>query len=366
MKTFLTISIFLNALLSCAQTINKDLPLIKARAIKADYKIGDDRVNGSWNISPEIAYDSLFVWCTSPTEKFTFYTDCDSISFDIKLNEVHSFYVLLNDTAHALTVVQGVNPGFTTLAFDKESKNAGLQFWYEENKNNQYLNTLRAKYPIDSIVKDAKNDTERAMKITNWVHNQWKHNGSNTPQKSDAISILEEVKSGKNFRCVEYGIVTSACLNAIGLKARTLGLRMKDVETIRSGAGHVLLEVYMNDLKKWVMLDGQWDAMPVLNDVPLNAVEFQKAIAEHYDQLQIRSLSGTPKRHYVKWIYPYLYYFTFSFDNREGIETRNKVQDKLALMLVPSGAKNPTIFQINSKIDYCLYTNSINDFYGKP
>jgi hypothetical protein len=35
-------------------------------------------------------------------------------------------------------------------------------------------------------------------------------------------------------------------------------------------------------------------------------------------------------------------------------------------MLVPIGATNPTIFQIKNKIDYCIYTNSLNDFYESP
>ena len=54
----------------------------------------------------------------------------------------------------------------------------------------------------------------------NWVHKQWDHNGRNQPENIDAISILEEVKEGKNFRCVEYGIVATACLNAVRIKSK--------------------------------------------------------------------------------------------------------------------------------------------------
>jgi len=135
---------------------------------------------------------------------------------------------------------------------------------YEQNKNNDYLNLLRSKYFIDSLVIDTKTDTEKALKILHWVHNQWEHNGNNEPKKSDEISILEEVKDGKKFRCVEYGIVATASLNAMGLKSRTLRLKTKNVETTQYGAGHVLLEVYLNDIKKWALLDGQFDAMPLL------------------------------------------------------------------------------------------------------
>ena len=123
----------------------------------------------------------------------------------------------------------------------------------------------------------------------------------------------------------------------------------------------------MNDLNKWILIDGQWDAMPMLNNVPLNAVEFQKAIAENYKELEIRTSSDLSKRHYIDWIYPYLYYFDISFDNREGTDVKaNKINGKSQLMLVPVGATKPTIFQITNKIDDCLYTNSINDFYAPP
>ena len=372
MKQLIIFSLIILMILgSCKTNVNqttyKGLPLIKAKSTLADYRIDNDRVKGSWKISPQIESDSLLITCYSVSNTFAFYTDYDSIVFNLSPEQVYKFYVSLNDTTHALTVVKGILPNFATLQFDTTSKNNNLKFWYEQNNNNEYLKLLRSKYPIDSLIKDTKTDTEKTLKILNWVHNQWEHNGNNEPQKKDAISILEEVSEGKKFRCVEYGIVASACLNAVGLKTRTLGLKTKDVETRESGAGHVLSEVFLNDLKKWILIDGQWDAMPVLNDIPLNAVEFQKAILENYEELEIRTSSDLSKRNYIDWIYPYLYYLDISFDNREGTGIEfNKINEKNRLMLVPLGEKSPKVFQINNKIDNCIYTNSLNDFYREP
>lgn len=362
-----TLTLLLFALTLSGQTIYKGLPLLKANSVLANYKIGNDWVKGNWTISPQIEFDSLLISCHSESESFAFYTDRDSINLKLVPGQVHKFYVSLNDTTYALTVIKGIKANYTVLHFDTKSKNSKLKFWYEQNNNNEYLNLLRSKYPIDSLVKGAKTDIERTQKILHWVHNQWKHNGSNEPQKRDAISILEEAKNGKEFRCVEYGIVTTACLNAIGLKARTLGLKTKDVETTQYGAGHVLLEVFLNDKRKWVLIDGQWDAMPMLNNIPLNAVEFQQAIVENYKGLEINTSLDISKRQYVEWIYPYLYYFDISFDNREGNDRNtNRINGKQSLMLVPLGAIKPTIFQIKDKIDNCIYTNSLIDFYGLP
>ena len=254
----------------------------------------------------------------------------------------------------------------TALQFEENSRNNDLAFWYEQNENNEYLELLRSKFPIDSIIEGVGTDMEKTLKILNWVHIQWSHDGNNEPEKNDAISILEEAWEGKSFRCVEYGIVVSACLNAVGLKARTLALKTKEVETTKFGAGHVATEVYLNDLKKWVFIDGQFAAMPVLNGVPLNAVEFQKAIAENFAQLEIITSSEISKKTYINWIYPYLYYFDVAFDNREGIEYKQLIDGKKSLMLVPAGAKCPTVFQIEYPINYVKYTHSLEVFYAMP
>jgi len=363
----LTLTLFLFVSIALSQKSYNGIPVMNSKSNKADYKIGNDWMRAAWTISPQIESDSLFIYCYTEVEEFAFYTDLDSIKFNLTSGQIRSFYVSLNDSTKALTVVKGVKLNEVDLSFDNSLKNSELEFVYEQNENNEYLNLLRSKYPIDSLAQSAKSDTERALKILNWVHNRWAHNGNNVPRKSDAISILEEVKEGKNFRCVEYGIVATACLNAVSLKARTLALKTKDVETRPYGAGHVLLEVFLNDINKWVLLDGQWDVMPALNGVPLNAVEFQKAISDRFEDLEIKSLSSVSKRQYCKWVYPYLYYFDIAFDNREGqLADFKLVNGKRKLMLVPLMAKEPSIFQKTGKIQNCLYTNSYNDFYSKP
>lgn len=366
-KPVITSMLIVLALTGCLKAARIDLPVIKAKSNRADYRIGNDWVRGNWRISPQIAADSLLIPVFTAHETFVFYTDQDSIAFDLSPNEVREFNVLLNDSAMALTVVKAVKPAYSAIAVDTIAEDKDLKFWYEQNHENVYLNRLRAGYPIDSLVKNTASDTEKAMAIVHWVHSQWSHNGSNEPRKSDAISILEEVKEGKNFRCVEYGIVATSCLNAVGLKARILALKTEDVETRKSGAGHVLLEVYLDDLQKWALLDGQWDVMPVLGGKPLNAFEFQQAIVHHYPELEIRSLSNVSKSTYCTWVFPYLYYFDVAFDNRETMPKQASMyKEYRKLMLVPLGAKNPVVFQVRNPIKECLYTHSYKDFYAAP
>jgi len=206
--------------------------------------------------------------------------------------------------------------------------------------------------------------------LLDWTHRQWRHHSSNKPSQSDALTILKEVKEGKRFRCVEYGIVSAQTLLAVGVKARILGLKTKDVETAKTPPGHFLAEVWLSDLKKWALIDGQFNVMPVLDGVPLNAVEFQKAIVEN-KAFKLVNLKGEiparKQKYYVNFVGPYLYYFDTRLDARPlPFAERLKVDGKASLMLIPAGAKAPTVFQGQSAIDYCLYTSSVGEFYSSP
>ncbi|MCC3158510.1 transglutaminase domain-containing protein [Hymenobacter sp. 15J16-1T3B] len=344
------------------------LPVINAHELRADYRLGREWVRGSWRIDPSASPDVLMLPLHAATETVTFRTDVDSVRYALKPGDAQRFYVRLDDGRYALTELRATAFAAEPLRFDKAPKTPPFAFRYETaGRDNAYLAQLRRQYNLDAVVQGAQNDTERALRLLHWVHQQWDHNGSNEPVKKDAISILEEVKLGKQFRCVEYGIVATSCLNAYGLKSRVLALKTKDVETTTLGAGHVLLETWLPDQQKWVLLDGQWDVMPVLRGKPLNAVEFQQTIARNYPDLEIRSLSGTSKMGYVNWITPYLYYLDVKFDNREGLDlTRAQVSGKSSLMLVPAGAKEPKVFQKERPIDYCVYTRSVEAFYAKP
>jgi hypothetical protein len=66
-------------------------------------------------------------------------------------------------------------------------------------------------------------------------------------------------------------------------------------------------------------------------------------------------------------VYPYLYYLDVPFDNREGPgKVKEKQLNSSHLMLVPEGAKQPTVFQKKWPISNMLYTHHVADFYAPP
>lgn len=352
-------------LLLFGKTVHNGLPVVKATTNSANYRIGNKLYQSRWRISPGISPDILTIRPQSDSTQVAFYTDQDSIVWTAGMNDSVRFYVLLRDSSYALTELKVVP--YEVVHYDSSHRESLFRIKYEHNADGEYLRTLRERYGLRSFINDSKDDAEKARRILHWVHQQWQHNGSNEPRKSDALSILEEAKEGKNFRCVEYSIVTAACLNAVGLKARTVALKTREVETTQSGAGHVAVEVFLADIGRWAFLDAQWDVMPVLDGIPLNAVELQKAITQHYAKLEIRSLSDVDRESYMEWIYPYLYYLDIAFDNGKTSSGPDfGAKGKSRLMLVPVGAKEPTVFQIQFKIENCYYTNALADFYEHP
>ena len=249
-----------------------------------------------------------------------------------------------------------------SIKYDEVTSNSDYPYIWS-NPDSPYLTELRNKYNLEEKVADCKNDYEKAKVIVSWVNSLWEHHGANSPQKSDPISIIEEVKKGKRFRCVEYGIVVSGALNALGIPSRVVGLKNKHVETELLGAGHVVADAYIKDLGKWIMIDGQWGVVPTLNGTPLNAVELQQALAEQnpIPGLDVYSDSEVDKERYFNWIEEYLYYIDVPFDNRNGIEQTEYVSG--SLMLVPEGAIRPEKFQVKWNIGGMFYTHSIYDLY---
>ena len=256
------------------------------------------------------------------------------------------------------------------IEFSDEPANEMYQFVYQNIENSPDLKTIKTLYGLDSVADLGNSEFEKILHLLKWTNNRWAHSGSNEPSKSNTITILKEASEGKKFRCVEYGIVLRTVLASNDIKARTLELKTRDVETTKYGAGHVLTEVWSTQFNKWFMLDAQFNIVPVLNDIPLNAVEFQHAIIQRKN-FKLVNIEGevTPelKKAYMNFIPHYLYYFDYAFDQREvAYDDLFKVNDKGYLMLVPLGAKKPTVFQRNWPMNYYEYTNSLNDFYRKP
>jgi hypothetical protein len=266
-------------------------------------------------------------------------------------------------------VLHTPNPRPFPIRFDTARTNNGYALQYADTTRNDYLRALREGYGLQALADRAASAQATVLLLLDWTHRRWKHNGGNQPAKPDALTILQEAQAGRNFRCVEYATVLTDALLSLGFPARTLALKTRDAQSCKTGAGHVLVEVFLAEHGKWVLLDGQFNLMPLQNGVPLNAVELQAAIVNHKDFQLVNgqgTVSKATHRQYRQFIAPYLYYFETALAPRKPDTGLVSGGDKTHLMLVPLGAEPPTVFQRRFPIDYCHYTHSLPAFYQPP
>jgi hypothetical protein len=242
---------------------------------------------------------------------------------------------------------------------EEETRKTVSFLW--SSPDDPYLAQMRSEFGLEQVVAGAVDRFDEVKRLSRWTRTKWEHDGWAEPGKNDPISILREAATGKRFRCVEYGIVLAGALNAVGIPARQLNLKTRDVEMRELGAGHVVVEAYLIDLGKWIMIDPQFDAIPTLADSPMNALELGRALERGDANLRIITSSGTDTKGYFAWIRQYLFYFDVYLDNRYPKPATNK-----GLMLVPIGAPNPTVFQIKYPIKNIIYTHSEKEFYAAP
>ncbi len=232
-----------------------------------------------------------------------------------------------------------------------ETGNAKPVPFLRSTPDNPYLTSLRTRYNLDALTAGARGDLERVKILCTWVHTRWNHIGDAHNQPKDPIGLLEAASKGDNFRCVEYGVTVTGCLNAEEIPARVVYAQAQDVETRRSGAGHVFAEAYLRDQKRWVFVDPQTNVVGEADGQPLNTVEFQQAFSKPH-----------PKIHYDLQLGSCFYYFSYDLDGRYPPETRQQGD----ILLIPKGAPTPRVFQRLYPLSYTMTTHNPADVYGPP
>ena len=244
--------------------------------------------------------------------------------------------------------------------YDARSSQESYPFFYAR-PDSAALQELRETYRLEALTAPCDQDLCRLERVCAWVNGLWEHDGDNEPSAPDALTILGEVARGKRFRCVEFGTVVASCAAALGLPSRVVGLKTADCETREYGAGHVVTEVYLRDKRSWVMVDGQWNVIPVADGRPLSALGLRDALNDGERVTSLTAVSGEQVSEFLAWIDKYLFYFETQFDNRElGVE------GKARLLLVPFGAPEPTVFQRKWPMKDVTYTHSAKAFYSVP
>ncbi len=210
------------------------------------------------------------------------------------------------------------------------------------------LRTIRTEYTLDAVVAGAADDLDRVRRICGWVHGRTRHDGWGIDAPPDALGLLRAAEKGAQWRCVEFGIAVTGCLQAVGIPARTVGGRARDVETLLVGAGHVFAEAWLADRGRWVFVDAQMDIVAVDSDgTPMNSAEFRDSLAR-----------AAPPIPYPVGLALCMHYFNIPARSPDGKD--------IDVMLAPVGSPMPTRFQRMPCDPPGLFTHRLADAYAPP
>jgi hypothetical protein len=152
-----------------------------------------------------------------------------------------------------------------------------MPFEYE-NPLHPRLVALRQKYKLDEVVAGAATETERMVKLRDWVARQWKYD---PPVENYPAWDADEILTRKGGFCVQYAVTIMQCALSLGHQARfVFGHNPEAFD----GGGHEVCEVWSNEHRKWVMYDvnQNWHYLNARTRVPISMLEVHDLIAKTY------------------------------------------------------------------------------------
>lgn len=178
-----------------------------------------------------------------------------------RLRELDSFkqiYKRVHDNANSVTVV--------------ECQGQNIESWHwVKYCGKKGLFRLKNKLPVFK----SKKEFDFFKEYLAWVNKRFAHDAVNKPSSSDPITILKEADDKRGFTCQEFSILLAAALQAYGYPARVIAI-LKDNYSYGTGKGHWVIEVWSDELDKWILLDPQNNCYWMTKKNILNAYELRE------------------------------------------------------------------------------------------
>lgn len=111
---------------------------------------------------------------------------------------------------------------------------------------------LEEKYHISEIA--GQSDLEKALNLLAWVNKHLHHTGNyDNSDRQDALTLLELAYDKEyGINCLAMSIILCECLLAVNVDARVMYMMPENAE---DGDNHVVVEAYISEISKWIMLD---------------------------------------------------------------------------------------------------------------
>lgn len=142
------------------------------------------------------------------------------------------------------------------------------------------LQTLKERYDLDSIAGNG-NELSKALNLLHWISSHIMHSGNSKTKATNILDFMEYAfDKGNSFglNCAMLSHVLAGCLMAIGIFAREVKLIPYSPYDFDS---HRVIQVYINELKKWIMLDPTYSGCVMDKEGNyLNVLEVRRLLAE--------------------------------------------------------------------------------------
>ncbi len=164
-------------------------------------------------------------------------------------------------------------------AQNEEIVRSSIPFQYEPFGQSD-LARLREQFKLDDVVKGAKTEFELIGKLAAWASKQWsKGHLSEIYPAWNALEILKAHTDGKPVGgfCQHYNLTFLQACESFGIPGRAVSIGAGGFVDKPSKSGHEVVEIWSNEHKKWVYVDGDlaWYVIDVGTKRPLSLLELR-------------------------------------------------------------------------------------------
>jgi transglutaminase-like putative cysteine protease len=174
---------------------------------------------------------------------------------------------------------------------NEQIRYTSIPFEYEDPLHPRMV-ALRRKYKLDAVVSGAASETERLVRLRNWVSQQWSYT---PPAVHYPAWDADEILTRKYGFCVQYAIVMMQTAISLGHQARfVFGHNPGNPQE----GGHEVCEIWSNEHRKWIFFDvnGNYHYVDAASHVPMSMLEVHDLLLKTYYAGRPATLENRPKQ----------------------------------------------------------------------
>lgn len=283
-----------------------------------------------------------------------------------------------------LAVMQGQAQSYKNFVHVKELSKSGVydntqgqtfpNFTYQSPSSAQ-LSALRQTFNLDSVAGKGS-QTDRAVRLLNWFHNQVPHQDTLNIDSLNAMDVISFYRSHKVGQgCYVLSIGMNDVFLSMGFKSRSV-ICFSGAYPVAHG-GHVVNALYIDSLNKWIYIDPQENAY--LKD--------EKGVFLSIDEVRQRIIDGRPivlnstanyhnvptkiEDYVYTFLAEHLYRMICPVVSEYNSQTITPGKVFTYVELLPAGSKDPMVdrFETSTGKRYNVityHTNNSNLFWKKP